>query len=201
MRFPIALGLIITGVILIGSSLWPGLTYSVSRFTSPPINLIDPTDVTLAGSWFSKKPILPHPSATTITHFTFSYKKINLTDISVTVNGSDLKKGAIHFPGTSLPGDYGNSVIIGHSALPQFYKSGSPLTLFNPLLKAKIGDDIFVNFDGIIYHYLVRKTAEVDPSQIEVLFQDFSRKELTLITCTPLGTYWRRFVVRAELVI
>jgi len=31
-------------------------------------------------------------------------------------------------------------------------------------------------------------------------FQDFSRKELTLVTCTPLGTYWKRFIVRAELV-
>ena len=75
-----------------------------------------------------------------------------------------------------------------------------PLSIFNPLVKAKIGDEIIINYDGITYRYIIRHTAEVDPEKVEVLAQSYDRYELTLVTCTPLGTYLRRFVARAELV-
>ena len=64
----------------------------------------------------------------------------------------------------------------------------------------KKGDEITINYDGVVYRYVVRDTATVAPTKIEVLAQQFDKHELTLITCTPLGTYWKRFVVRAELV-
>ena len=204
-RVPILLS--ITGILLITVSLLPTLVYTLEYLVNPRTQLLDPSAVSLslrsltsASDWFSPVPKLPVAASTSQTHFTLSYPRVGLTAVPVTVNGRDLKKGTIHFPGTSLPGQYGNSVLFGHSALPVFFKKNAPLTIFNPILKAEIGDEIFVNFDGINYRYLVRKIVEVPPTRVEVMFQDFSRKELTLITCTPLGTYWKRFVVRAELV-
>ena len=34
--------------------------------------------------------------------------------VPVEINGPDLKKNAIQFPGTAIPGDYGNTVILDH---------------------------------------------------------------------------------------
>jgi len=68
------------------------------------------------------------------------------------------------------------------------------------LPKAQVGDEVIVKYDGITYRYVIKKTQEVRPNQIEVLTQHYDRYQLTLITCVPLGTYWRRFVATAELV-
>ncbi|MEK9201123.1 MAG: sortase, partial [Patescibacteria group bacterium] len=137
---------------------------------------------------------------TQVKFFSLAIPELNLFDVAVEVNGSDLKKNAIHYPGTSLPGGYGNSVIFGHSALPQFYNKLNPITIFNPLVKAKVGQEIVINFDGASYTYVIKKIQEVTPDKVEVLGQTFDRHLLTLVTCTPLGTYWHRLVVTAELV-
>jgi len=207
MRLSVPILISALGLVLITFAILPTLVFSLESFVNPQKPMLDPSAVSLslksltnASDWFKNSPSNPPPTLTTQTHFTLSFPAVGISDIPVTVNGQDLKKGAIHYPGTTLPGEYGNTVIFGHSALPIFFKKNSPLTVFNPILKAKAGDEIDLNFDGIHYRYRVRKMTEVSPSQIEVLFQDYSRKELTLITCTPLGTYWRRFIVRAELV-
>jgi sortase A len=207
MRSRAPLLLLIAGLTLIILAILPTLVFALEYFINPQTELLDPSAVSLslkrltsASDWFTAASQLPQAVSTTQTHFSLIYPRLGLDSISVAINSDDLKKGAIHYSGTALPGQYGNAVIFGHSALPVLFKKNAPLTIFNPILKAKIGDEIILNFDGINYRYLVRKVSEVKPDQIEVLFQNFSRKELTLITCTPLGTYWRRFVVRAELV-
>ena len=161
---------------------------------------VSTTDYTNASNWFNYSLPAATNSNTKVKYFTLSIPKLKLLDVPIEINGTDLKKNGIHFPGSALPGELGNSVIYGHSAMPQIYHVGNPLTLFNPLLDIRVGDEIVANFDGVIYRYIVRKTAEVDPSEISVLAQAYDRYEMTLITCVPLGTYWHRFVVRAELV-
>lgn len=151
-------------------------------------------------SWFelpASTSITPIPSK--LKYFTISIPRLGMDNITVEINGTDLQKNAIHFPGTVLPGSFGNSVIFGHSSLPQLYRPENPVTIFNPLLDAQIGDQILVNHDGVNYTYIVKDIVEVNPSQVEVLSQKYDRHQLTLITCTPLGTYWKRFVVKAEL--
>lgn len=209
--------LVFLGLVCFWIVLSPFTQVTLNYFLNPSYELIDPSvsgafpmpivigssfdteDLSEANSWFVKTIPLPSPVVTKITHFSLSIPKQKLEDIAIEVNGSNLKKNAIHYPGTALPGEYGNSVIFGHSALPQFFRPQDPLTIFNPLTKVSIGDLIEIRFDGIDYSYTVKKIAEVEPSQIEVLSQDFSRRELTLITCVPLGTYWHRLVVKAEL--
>lgn len=208
----------VSGLLLLLSVFFPiGLDTLSLVFSSRP-NLIDPTavsaypvpivvnvfgtsvvDYTQASSWFDSPSPFPIPEKSPVTYFSLSVPRLKMQNIAVEVNGSDLKKNAIHYPGTALPGGYGNTVIFGHSALPQFYRPGNILTVFNPLVKAKIGDEIIINFDGVTYHYFIRKTEIINASSVSVLDQKYDRHELTLITCTPLGTYWYRFVAIAEL--
>ncbi len=174
------------------SSTRPNLIVNVLGLSAP--------DLTQADSWFGSNAHPASPVSTQVKYFTISLPHIGLEDVSVEVNGDNLAKNPVHFSGTTLPGTFGNPVIFGHSALPQFYKKGSPLTIFNHLPDVKIGDDLTVNFDGVTYHYLIRQTHEVTPSQLDVLNQPSNRQLITLVTCVPLGTYWRRFVATAELV-
>lgn len=161
---------------------------------------ISTPDLTQADSWFGASSHPGAPLSSPVKYFTISLLRLGLRDVTVEVNGSDLSKNPIHFSGTSLPGAPGNPVIFGHSALPQFYRSGNPMTIFNHLPEAKIGDDILVNFDGVTYHYIIRKTQEVTPAELDVLDQPQNQHLLTLVTCVPLGTYWHRFVATAEMV-
>lgn len=209
LRRSASLALLFVGVVLLtatgGPILWSEINYTLSQ----PPKLIDPTgssfsdslvDYTLASTWFD----IPPASAESITpppvqSFSLSIPSLKLTNIPVVLNSTDLKSGPILYPSTSYPGQFGNPVIFGHSTLASLYKPSDPFSIFNPLPQIKLGEDILVTFDRVTYRYVVKHTQEVKPSQVEVLKQRFDRKEITLITCVPLGTYLRRFVVTAEL--
>lgn len=112
----------------------------------------------------------------------------------------DLKKSLIQYPQTALPGQLGNTVIFGHSVLPQFFNPKSYLTIFSTLHKLKQGDEILVDFDNIHYKYKVEEMFEIQPTDLSVLEQRFNNRTLTLITCSPPGTYLRRLVIKSNLV-
>lgn len=173
----------------------------VSEFPLPVVvdEFGSPTQLSNSSEWFTAPISLPPAKVTSVRYFSLAIPRLKLLNVPVEVNGADLKTNAIHYPGTALPGEYGNSVVFGHSALPQFYTKDNPLTVFNSLVDARVGDEIIVNFDGITYRYLVTKITEITPSQVEVLTQSFDRRALTLITCVPLGTYWHRLVIHAEI--
>ena len=156
-------------------------------------------DYTDSAAWFPAAPARP-ATPSKVRYYTLSIPSLDMHDVAVEINGTDLKKNPIQYTGTATPGNYGNTVIFGHSTLPQLYKPGNPLSAFNFVPQIKKGAEILINYDGITYRYVVRETAEVLPTQIEVLAQRYDKYELTLITCVPLGTYLRRFVARAELV-
>lgn len=206
----ISAGLLVLGVV--------GLPIALAQLSFvSQAKLIDPTAVSyrlLAGSpilgkatadytdsstWFDQTQPLP-PVSSRVNYYTLSIPRLKMFDVSVEINGTNLKKNAIHFKGSALPGTYGNAVVFGHSTLPQLYRPGDPLSIFNPLPKIEKGDMVIVRYDGVVYQYVVRDTAVVLPDQVEVLAQRYDKHELTLITCVPLGTYLRRFVARAELV-
>lgn len=216
-----ALGFIFLGSVVLGGVTFPILASWVSFQIEAMTALVDPsatthlittrepvfinvlgfatTDYSLPANWFPSVQYGSQTTSTQVKYFSLSIPDLDMFNVAVEVNGNDLKKNAIHYPGTSLPGTYGNSVIFGHSALPQFYKPDNPLTIFNPLVKAQVGQRIVVSFDGAVYTYMIKKIQEVTPDKVEVLGQAFDRHTLTLITCTPLGTYWHRLVVTAEL--
>ncbi len=155
-------------------------------------------DYTDSETWF---PANPHTTTLSkVRYYSLSVPTLQITNIPVEINGIDLKKNAIQYSGTAVPGSSGNTVVFGHSTLPQLSREGNPLSVFTSLPKIRKGDEVVINYDGVTYRYRVRETMEVKPTQIEVLAQRYDKYELTLITCVPLGTYLHRFVARAELV-
>ena len=63
--------------------------------------------------------------------------------------------------------------------------------------KIQINDQIYLNKDNIEYIYKVNNIFEVTPDKTEVMMLG-NQSQLTLITCTPVGTATRRLIVQAE---
>ena len=61
------------------------------------------------------------------------------------------------------------------------------------------GDEIYLDFDQVRYKYLVVDKKIVEPSDLSVLEQRFDSGYVTLITCVPPGTVWKKGVIRARL--
>jgi len=142
----------------------------------------------------------PQLSPSNQTHYNLSIPKLRIKDAVVAVGGEDLDKALIHYGGTANPGDFGNTVIFGHSVLPTFYNPKSYRAIFSLLPTLETGDEIYIYFDGITYKYIVSDYFEVSPDEIDILEQRYDKKELSLVTCTPPGTYWRRGIIKAQLV-
>lgn len=175
---------------------------AVTPFRSPAVvNIfgIAVTDDTNPQSWFSSSIPASASANNPVKYYYLTIPRLKMDRVQVEINGLDLKKNAVHYPGTALPGSFGNTVIFGHSALPFFYKPGQPLTIFNPLPDIKIGDEVTIDYNSFTYRYIISHTAEVTPDQVSVLAQSPDRHRLTLITCVPLGTFWHRFVATADL--
>lgn len=109
-----------------------------------------------------------------------------------------LLQGVVHYPGTAEPGEKGNAFLTGHSS-NIFWETSDYNTVFALLPKIQVGTDFYVTHNTNKYHYRVTEKKEVKPSDVSVLKQGEDYK-LTLVTCTPVGTTFRRLVVTAELV-
>lgn len=196
------------GIILLISVFWPIIGYEIKsqKFTSQlisPVGVLGEAttvvDYSRPSSWFPTAPSLP-PKPSKITHYTISIPKLGIKNAVVQIGGEDLMESLIHYPGTSLPGQYGNTVIFGHSVLPQFFNPKNYRTIFSTLPTLREKDEIFVDFDGVLYKYQVIGLQEVSPEDVSVLEQRYDSEYLSLITCVPPGTYLKRLVVRAKLV-
>lgn len=159
------------------------------------------TDFTQLSNWFiDGQTNLSDNSTLQKTKYTISIPKLKIDNAVVEVGSLDLKKSLIQYPQTALPGQFGSPVVFGHSVLPQFFNPKSYLTIFSTLYKLKQSDQILINFDNVEYKYLVEEMYEVLPADLSVLEQRFDGRYLTLITCTPPGTYLRRLVIKARIV-
>ena len=153
-------------------------------------------------TWFSDSQYAQRSSANVIKYYTIDIPRLRIDGATVAVGSENLDNSLIQYPGTALPGKIGNNVIFGHSVLPIFFNPKNYKTIFSTLPTMKIGDEIFVDYDGITYRYIVETKFEVKPNQIEVLEQPKDGSYLSLITCVPPGDPRkpRRLVVRARLV-
>lgn len=156
-------------------------------------------DFTQANLWFPTRPQGKVFTNTNVKNYSLSIPKLNIKEARVVVGGEDLAKSLVHYLPQSMPGEYGNVVIFGHSTLPQLYNPKDYKTIFTYLPSLEKGDKILVNIDDIIYEYEVYDMIVVNPDQVSVLEQKKDAAYLTLITCVPPGTYWKRLVVRAKL--
>lgn len=208
---------LITGVLglaIIGVVLFPIVEYELVSRQKYPI-LLNPivdtnvlaegkqesTDYTKASNWFPQTSEESIYDKTRVSFFTLTVPALGIKDATVSIGGEDLKKSLIQYPGTALPGRIGNAVIFGHSVLPIYYDPTDYVTIFSTLPTLEEGDEIYANYDGVKYKYVVETMFEVLPTDIYILDQDSSGQYLSLVTCTPPGDPRKpkRLVVRAKI--
>ena len=107
-----------------------------------------------------------------------------------------LRRGVLHYGGTATPGQAsGNIVIFGHSS-GVAWEPGNYKWVFTLLDKLRPGDQVEILYQNIPYIYVVADSAVVKPSDTAITAQT-TTPELTLVTCTPVGTSTNRLVVHA----
>ena len=154
-------------------------------------------DFTNANIWYPTSP--QKRIVTPVNTYSLSIPILGIGEARVMIAGEDLNHSLVHYGGTAMPGEYGNTVIFGHSVLPQFFDPHNYKTIFSTTPTLKPGDEIFVTYDGVSYRYQVFDLVITEPNDLSSLEQNFSGSYLTLITCVPPGTYWKRLNVKAKL--
>jgi len=109
-----------------------------------------------------------------------------------------LKRGVALYP-SSLPGNKGRTIILGHSAPSSFPRINYDW-VFSDLAKLKEGDEILINFNQKQYRYLVKGKKILKKGDELTVFSDDSFSELVLISCWPPGIDYQRLAVFADLV-
>ncbi|MBF8249573.1 MAG: hypothetical protein HW400_174 [Candidatus Levybacteria bacterium] len=163
-------------------------------------NSLDSTDYTKAGNWF--KNFNPDPNQKNqadVPSYTISIPKIKLADAQVSTIDNDLTKHLVNYQGTGIPGKNGNAVVFGHSTLPQLFNPKDYKTIFANVYQLKNEDNIYATISGVTYTYKIIKITVTDPEDSSALVQDYDNSYLTLVTCTPPGTTWKRLIVRSVL--
>lgn len=174
-----------------------------------------PTDPEVSSRTASPGPVLPifdklrEKGSATKLKFYLSINKLGIKRAPITMNVvvnnlkpdylNALETSLAHLSGTALPGQRGNSLIFGHSALPYLYNSQNFQTIFTRLDELEFGDLIEVEGGGQILKYKVERGGLV-PSKS--LVSDFTsgKSRLTLLSCYPPGFKSEKYAVRAVLV-
>ncbi len=111
-----------------------------------------------------------------------------------------LDRGVMHFPGTSFPGEVGLSVVLGHSAPPNWPKIKHDW-VFTEINNLQEGDEIEICYNNEKWIYTVmseedgKKIYEVGEG-VPPLFPGKNRKEIVLMSCWPPGSRDSRIGVR-----
>lgn len=145
-------------------------------------------------SYSSKTNILEIPSIGISTPVIFP-KDPNIKAIT-----KDLDNGAVYYPGSVLPGQTGQIVVLGHSAPPNWPKIKHDW-VFSDLNDLKYGDQIYLYFDNKEYIYSVREKKilaigqEITPTPLVKV-----GNIIVLVSCWPPGKNFQRMTIQAELV-
>ncbi len=154
------------------------LPVSTKQASAPQAEVVPPENIVSVPKINSTAPLILEPSQ--------QEKNIQVA----------LRDGVVHYAGTAVPGEIGNVVIVGHSS-NDWWEPGNYKFVFALLDKLAVGDKVQVNYSSRKYVYEVINTKIVAPTDLSVLNQT-SEPILTLITCTPPGTSWKRLIVTAK---
>ena len=126
---------------------------------------------------------------------------VYITDTGETAFQAGLLNGAVHYPNTARPGEFGNVFIFGHSS-DYYWSKGKYKQIFAPLPKITKREEIAVTDNvGKPYTYQVTEAFVAEANDVKYLDQyNFQKKLLTVQTSYPVGSAKKRFVVLAELV-
>lgn len=107
-----------------------------------------------------------------------------------------LKKGVAQALGTAFPGEGGHVFLFAHST-DYWWNVSAYNAIFYLLGKLVVGDEINIFYKGERYVYHVVGSKIVDPSEVEYITRKTNTEFLTLQTCWPLGTTFKRLLIFA----
>ncbi|GHU07134.1 hypothetical protein FACS189431_1220 [Alphaproteobacteria bacterium] len=120
-----------------------------------------------------------------------------LDNLSESSSQKALEQGVINFPVTganSIPGQNGNTVILGHSSSDVF-TAGNYKFIFVQLNRLTPGDLFYIDYGDKRYTYEVSDKKIIAANQLDVLNLGNTTPYATLVTCDPPGTAWNRLIV------
>lgn len=132
--------------------------------------------------------------------YLLSIPKLKIENATVSTTDYDLDRHLIQYLGTSIPGEEGTAVIFGHSTIPSWFDQKNYKTIFATAHTLKVGDTLIATVAGVGYQYKIFSIIITTPDDTNILSQGYDRSYITLVTCTPPGTIWKRLVIRAALV-
>ncbi|OGH30886.1 MAG: hypothetical protein A3J69_00640 [Candidatus Levybacteria bacterium RIFCSPHIGHO2_02_FULL_42_12] len=165
--------------------------------SSPQSTFASSIDYTNAKNWFPNAP--KGKTIPSISSYTLSIPKIGIANATVSTIDNNLASHLVHYEGTALPPTNGNTVIFGHSTLPQLFNAKDYKTIFAKAHLLAPGDKVYLSVSGVQYAYRIYSTIVVDPSETSIFNQDYAYSHLTLVTCTPPGTVWKRLIIKARI--
>jgi len=202
----------LSGLVILLATIYPIASYESQarqkypQLISPVVEgqtteTLDKLDYTKASNWFVGGETANF-STSKVGFYSLTIPKLGVEKATVALGGEDLSSNLIQYPGTANPGKIGNTVVFGHSILPQFFNPEDYMSIFSTLPILKKGDEIIIDYDGITYKYTVESLIEVLPTDIQVLDQRADDSYLSLITCVPPGHPLKpkRLIVRAKII-
>lgn len=109
-----------------------------------------------------------------------------------------LQKGVAHAKGSAFPGMNGNIYLFAHSA-DTFWNVGRYNAVFYLLKELEVGDQVVVFFQKKRFDYVVYDKKIVNAEEVSHINANIGSGELlTLQTCWPPGTSWKRLLVFAK---
>jgi len=161
-------------------------------------NSLKPTDYSNAANWY---PAYTPSTTAQEPHrmFYLSIPSLGITNAIASNADNDLDSHLVNYEGTATPPSHGNAVIFGHSTLPQWFDPHNYKAIFATLDTIHTGAKIIITEDSATYTYVIDKISIVDADDTSPLDQQYDDSYLTLITCTPPGTTWKRLIVHSRL--
>lgn len=108
-----------------------------------------------------------------------------------------LTKGVAQAKGTAFPNQTGNMFLFSHSSA-NIIEATRFNSVFYLLSKLKKNDEIYIYYKKSRIKYIVSDIKIVDPSNVSYLNSKSNTKQLTLMTCWPAGTDYKRLIVIAK---
>ncbi len=110
----------------------------------------------------------------------------------------DLDQGAVYYPGSVLPGQNGEIVILGHSAPPNWPHIKHDY-IFSNIENLNPGDQIILNFNNTQYTYTVTGKKVIQQGQDIDSPAAVNNNILMVVSCWPPGKNYQRMAITAEL--
>jgi LPXTG-site transpeptidase (sortase) family protein len=145
----------------------------------------------------SDNKVLAHEDGIEIPKIEISAPLVVNKDLSDEGVHKALDTGVVYYPSSALPGETGQTIILGHSA-PAGWPKIKYDWVFSNISKLTEGDEIEVYYQGKKNTYSVTKTIFLDRGEeVPAVSLAGSKNVLILISCWPPGKDYKRIAVEA----